>query len=114
MRARLSVFYYLYALLKHLLSHARTKGASEYGKNGVFLRQRKMESICSKVQVASGEFDPRNSKVKICCHELLNSKCHTNGPIGRATPRLQGKFFVHKMVILFYDFFLPCRKMARI
>ncbi len=92
---------YLYALLKHLLSHARIKGALEHRKNGVFLRQRKMEPICSKVPVASGEFDPRNSKVKIYCHELLNSKCHANGYLCVGAPR-------RELLCLFKHFFDIC------
>ncbi|MBQ9303210.1 hypothetical protein [Butyrivibrio sp.] len=70
---------YLYALLKHMLPHAQIKGAHERRKNGVFLRQRKMEPTVPKAPVVSGEFDPRNPKVEICCHELLNSKRHANG-----------------------------------
>ena len=85
---------YLYALLKHLLSPARIKGALEHRKNGVFLRQRKMKPTGPKVPVVSGEFDPRNPNVEICCHKLLNSKCHANGSL-RRRPRLR-EFFSFK------------------
>ena len=86
---------YLYALLKHLLSHARIKGAYEHRKNGVFLRQRKMKPTVPKVPVVSGEFDPRNPKVEICCHKLLNSKCHAKGSLKAPCPQLR-EFFSFK------------------